>query len=237
MNALKISHLLILLALTFHWQQATAATKWQSHASIKSTALAHLNKFATISNEGRTETRLGKLDSRLRLKSCDLPIEAYTPEGGRSMGNTTVGIRCPGDGGWSIYLSGRIQVFGKVFVALQPIARGTTISKKQIKLVEHELSKLPYGYYQDSGIVSGMIAKRTIPTSSVVTPHMVAAPKLVRRGERVTLVAENGTLKVRMTGKALSDGISGELVRVRADRSNRVIDGTVLSSGVIKVTF
>jgi flagella basal body P-ring formation protein FlgA len=44
-------------------------------------------------------------------------------------------------------------------------------------------------------------------------------------------------LKIRSAGKALSDGKSGESIQVRTDGSQRVIDGIVVSPGVIKVTL
>jgi flagella basal body P-ring formation protein FlgA len=66
---------------------------------------------------------------------------------------------------------------------------------------------------------------------------MIQAPKLVKRGERVSVIAESGALKIRTVGQALSDGKSGDLVRVKAAGSQRVVDGIVVSQGVVKVTL
>jgi len=216
---------------------ANAAGQWQSHAAIRATAQSFLDAFASSNHEGRTEVRLGQLDSRLRLKSCSLPVEAFMPNGGRAMGNTTVGVRCPDEDGWNIYVSARIDVFGPVLVARQPLARGATVQDTDLELVERNLSNLPYGYYTDSEPVAGMLAKRTIAAATVVTPQMLIAPKLVKRGERVTVVAEAGPLKIRTVGKALSDGKSGDVVRVQSEGSKRVVDAIVVSQGVVKVTL
>lgn len=213
------------------------AAGWQNHAAIIGTAQSFLTAFATAQHEGRVETRLNKLDPRLRLKACSMPVEAFMPSGGRAIGNTTVGVRCPDEGGWSIYVSGRIDVFGEVLVARQPISRGQAVQPQDLEFAERNLGNLPYGYYSEDGAVEGMIAKRTISATSVITPQMLSAPKLVKRGERVSLIAETGGLKVRMTGQAMSDGIAGQLIRVRADSSKRVVDGTVVEPGVVKVTL
>ncbi len=82
-----------------------------------------------------------------------------------------------------------------------------------------------------------MLAKRTIAAATIITPGMVQAPKLIKRGERVTVVAETGGLKIRTVGKALSDGKSGDVIRVQSERSRRVVDGIVVSQGVVKVTL
>jgi flagella basal body P-ring formation protein FlgA len=66
---------------------------------------------------------------------------------------------------------------------------------------------------------------------------MLQAPKLVKRGQRVTVIAESGALSIRSAGKALSDGKSGDTIPVRAEGSHRVVDGVVVSQGVIKVTL
>lgn len=224
------------------WQPLNAlaagtATQWQSHSAIRDSAQSFMDAFISSQHQGRSTVRLGQLDSRLRLKTCSSPLDAFMPPGGRVMGNTTVGVRCPDDGGWTIYVSARVDVFGPVLISRQPLARGTTVQDSDLELVERNLANLPHGYYSDSQPVAGMLAKRTIAATTVITPQMLQAPKLVKRGQRVTVIAESGPLRIRSVGKALSDGISGDTVRVRAEGSQRVVDGVVVSQGVIKVAL
>jgi len=237
----KIASFFIALV-TLAWQPAetfadSAATRWQSHAAIRTTAQSFVDAFAASHHEGRIQVKLGRLDQRLRLKSCAMPLEAFMPDGGRVMGNTTIGVRCPDEGGWNIYVSAKIDVFGPVLVARQPVPRGTPLRESDLELVERNLSNLPYGYYSDPQPVIDQLAKRTIAAATVVTPSMLQAPKLVRRGELVSVIAETGVLKIRTRGKALGDGKAGDLVRVRSEGSRRVVDGVVISPGVVKVTL
>ena len=232
----------VALVVTLHSQApqalaAAAATEWQDHAVIRQTAQTFLDAFANNQHEGRSEVRLGQLDPRLRVKSCQMPVEAFMPPGSRAIGKTTVGIRCPDTDGWSIYVSARINVYGTVLVARQPLARGSVIQETDLDLVERNLASLPYGYYLDIQPVAGMVAKRTIAAATVITPNMVQAPRLVQRGQRVTVIAETGALRIRTVGKALSDGKSGDLVQIQAEGSKRVVDGIVVSQGVVKVTL
>lgn len=241
MMKFKIASLFIALAI-LAWQPSKsfadpAATQWQSHAAIRTTAQSFVDTFAASHHQGRTQIKLGQLDKRLRLKSCAMPLEAFMPDGGRVIGNTTIGVRCSDEGGWSIYVSAKIDVFGPVLVASQPIPRGTPLRESDLELVERNLSNLPYGYYSDAQPVVDQLAKRTIAAATVVTPSMLQAPKLVTRGELVSVIAETGALRIRTRGKALGDGKAGDLVRVRAEGSNRVVDGVVISPGVIKVTL
>lgn len=216
---------------------AGTATQWQSHASMRGTAQSFMDAFVGTQHQGRSTVKLGQLDSRLRLKSCRAPLEAFAPPGARIMGNTTVGVRCVDEGGWTIYVSARVDVFGPVLVARQPLARGAVVQDSDLELVERNLANLPHGYYSDSQPITGMLAKRTIAATTVITPQMLQAPKLIKRGQRVTVIAESGALRIRSVGKALSDGKSGDIVRVRAEGSQRVVDGVVVSQGVIKVAL
>ncbi len=237
----KIASIFIMLA-SLAWHPANsiaapAATQWQSHAAIRTTAQSFLDAFASGHHDGRVQVKLGQLDHRLRLKSCALPLEAFMSEGGRVMGNTTVGVRCPNEGGWSIYVSARIDVFGPVLVARHPLQRATPIREGDLELVERNLANLPYGYYSEPQPVVGQMTRRDITSATVVTPAMVQAPKLVKRGQMVSVIAETGVLSIRTRGKALGDGKVGDLVRVRAEGSLRVVDGIVISPGVVKVTL
>jgi flagella basal body P-ring formation protein FlgA len=237
----RFASFFLLLAIAV-WQPSRTlagapATGWQDHAAIRAAAQGFLEAFVGDHQQGRSEVRLGQLDHRLKLKACRAPLEAFMPPGGRVMGNTTVGVRCPGQDSWSIYVSARIDVFGPVLVARQPLARGARVEENDLELVERNLANLPYGYYSDGQAVAGMLTKRTIAAATVITPPMLQEPKLVKRGERVSVIAESGPLKIRSSGKALSDGGSGDLIRVRADRSGRTIDAVVVSEGVVKVTL
>jgi flagella basal body P-ring formation protein FlgA len=238
---LEITSLVMLLSIvtghTTNSFAASPASPWQDHAAIRAAAQDFLHAFVGSQHQGRSQVRLSPMDPRLKVKACGTPLDAFMPPGGRVMGNTTVGVRCPEPGGWSIYVSARIDIFGPVLVAKQPLARGTRIHAQDLELVERNLSNLPYGYYTDLQPVTGQLAKRTIATATVITPPMLQEPNLVKRGERVAVIAESGPLKIRTSGKALNDGKSGDLIRVRTDGSQRVVDGLAVSAGVIKVTL
>ena len=62
----------------------------------------------------------------------------------------------------------------------------------------------------------------------------VAAPKLVRRGQSVTLALRSGALTITAQGRALADGKEGDLVRVTTSPS-RIVDGLVEASGSVRV--
>ncbi|MEE9343545.1 MAG: flagellar basal body P-ring formation chaperone FlgA [Gammaproteobacteria bacterium] len=234
---MPIFHFIIFTFLLISATTQAETRQWQDHASILNAAENYLAAHLEETYQGKTEYRLGNLDKRLKLKPCDQPLDAQIRSGSQTKGNTTIAVSCKGNNAWSIYISARIKVFESVLVTAQTLERGARITVNDLKLEEKNITTLPFGYYSEPSLIEGMIAKRTITLNSIVTAQMLQKPKLVKRGEHVSLIAEAGTIKVRMTGEALSDGTKGDLVRVRASDSKRIIDGIVIDHGVIKVTL
>ena len=62
----------------------------------------------------------------------------------------------------------------------------------------------------------------------------VAAPKLVRRGQPVTVAVRLGALTITAQGRAQTDGREGDMVRV-VTSSSRTLEGVVEASGAVRV--
>ena len=60
---------------------------------------------------------------------------------------------------------------------------------------------------------------------------------LVRRGQRVTVLAQGRGIQVRTNGKALGDAAKGERVRVENTTSRRVVEGVAIADGVVRVNL
>lgn len=207
----------------------------QSHASIQAAARAFLVEHLQRTQGVTPEVEDGRLDPRLQLARCELPLEAFLPPGGRASGNTTVGVRCSGGQPWTLYVPVRVAVSGPVVVVTRPLARGDLIGDGDLQVVERDLGQLPFGYLQDPAEATGKQLLRPLSAGTALTPAMLEAPRLVRRGQQVTLLAIAGSVEVRMTGTALGDAAAGERVRVRNVNSKRIIEGVVTPSGQVQV--
>ncbi|MDX1250719.1 MAG: flagellar basal body P-ring formation protein FlgA [Gammaproteobacteria bacterium] len=184
---------------------------------------------------GRLEIDAGALDTRLRLPACAETLEAFSPPGGRRTGNTSVGVRCHQPKPWSIYVPVNVKIHATVLTARLALRRGDVIGAEDFQLVERDVAALPEGHFSTPEQIVGRIAKRPVTAGSPYTPAMLEAPRLVRKGDLVTLLAEIAGVNVRMTGKALADGAAGTSIQVSNLSSQRVIEGTVIAEGVVKV--
>ncbi len=184
---------------------------------------------------GTYRVEVGALDSRLRLTACDTKLTAYAPPGARTLGNTTVGVRCNGPQPWSLYVPVTIKMYGEAVVAARPLAMASVLSLQDVRLAQVELGASAAGVLIDPQQVVGKVLRRPLMGDAVVTLDSLEEPRLVRRDEQVMLVAEGSGIEVRMQGRALTDGVAGELIRVRNLGSKRVIEGTVVAPGLIRV--
>jgi len=171
--------------------------------------------------------RLQPPDSRLRLAPCGNPLEAFLPGGARTVGNATVGVRCPGPQPWTLYQNANVQVFDRVMVAGRVLNRGAILRAADLRSERRELSALSGGYETAPERLVGKRLQRALTAGAVVPPNAVRRVPVVRRGETVTIVVQSQGMKVSSSGAALDDGYLGERLQVRNPSSERVVEGVV----------
>lgn len=81
----------------------------------------------------------------------------------------------------------------------------------------------------------GREATRTLPAGTVLRATDVIAPRLVRRGEPVTITVRSGGLAIATGGRALASAGAGEMVRVVSLSTNRTLDGVVEGPDAVRV--
>ncbi len=207
----------------------------QSTDSIRARAKQFLTARLDPLQQKDARIEIGRLDPRLRLRQCDAPLQAFAVGGRPRVGATSVGIRCDDRKPWTLYVTAQVVVFGDVVVAARAVNRGDQLRPADLRLQRKDLSKLAYGYLTQVQSATGKVLKRSYVNGAVVQPDQLQAPKLVKRGQQVTLHAEAGGIEVRMAGTALSDGAAGDRIQVRNSRSNRVVEGEVVAEGVVKI--
>lgn len=215
---------------------ATAGQAVQPLDSIKAAAAERLRAEAGAvwggDPEATIEVNVGRLDGRLRLPACSLPLATELPPGAEALGAVAVGVRCA-EPAWSLFVPARVAVKRPVVVLAVSRPRGATLAASDLVLEPRDIAGLAGGYLTDPAELVGQSLRRTLQARTVLLPSHAAAPELVRRGERVTLQAAAGTISVQVEGEALADGALGERVRVRNLATRRVVEGTVGGAGLV----
>jgi len=206
-----------------------------SHQDISQTARQFIDANINKSQFSRINIKMGQLDSRLKLSQCPLPLTATLAPGSEFAGKTTVHLRCNATSPWTVYISAQISLFGKVIQTASPLTKGHIIRKDDLHAVEEDLSRIKYGYFTSSEYLIGKQLKRRLPQNRIIKANYVKAQTLVKRGELVSIVAENTGYSVKMTGIAMGNGAKGERIQVKNSSSKRIVEGIIKEAGVVSI--
>lgn len=187
------------------------------------------------STPGRHEVVPSNLDPRLRLPKCTTPLQTQFLSTQRTSGNMTVSVSCRTGKPWTIHVPVAVKSFVDVAIIARPISRNVPIRETDLRFEEREISLLSSGYYTSIQPLLGKVAKRPLINGTVVSPNDLDAQKIIRRGNRVTIIAEGDSFSVRMEGIAQRDAAEGEQIPVENLSSQRRVDAIAIASGMVKI--
>lgn len=179
----------------------------------------------------------GSLDTRLQLKKCSIPFETFSTGAMNNTSRMTVGVRCSGLNPWTLYVPVTISALVNVVFSSRALTRGALLNAEDLQVQQVPLNKLPAGYLSDPSQVTNFELIRPLNVGSPVTLNAVRPRNVVQQGQEVTIKAQISGLQVRMTGKALKNGQSGDLIPVRNLRSGRTIEATILNKNTVSVNL
>lgn len=213
----------------------SADQSYQNLGEIGKQVKRHLQAHYHIEDVKRAKVTVGRLDSRLRLKACPAPLEMTVNDEERSGGNLTVHTRCPGPTAWALYVPAQVAVYRDVAVASRSLRRGHQLSSADMMLEERDTGQLRQGFVGNPATALGMELRRPLKAGEPVRVGLLTEPTVVERGDQVRLRAQIGTISVDTTGTALGSGRVGDQVRVRNDRSERIVRGRITGPGSVEV--
>lgn len=219
---------------------AAQTTSQQIDAAVESYLQQMLRQQAA--SEGWQGMRFSHTSTRLNssegLSRCQQPLQV-TPAGraGLTATRQRIDVRCGGEAGWEMPVSSQLAVFLPVVVSSEVIDRGATITPAQLTLQEQEISKLTRGFYHRIDQVADQGAKRRMRAGQVITPSLLTLPTLVRRGQKVTMVANQDGISASAPGEAMEHGQQGAIIKVKNLRSGKVVEALVLENGSVSSTF
>lgn len=199
---------------------AVAGGGFQPVDSIRAAALA-----AIPDPRGAEAT----LDPALRMPRCAQPLQA------RQSGAGTVEVACPS--GWRLFVPVRMDRSQEVLVLARGVAAGEPITPDMFIVERRDASRIAGAAVAGPAAALGRVARRTLSAGSVLTAGDLVAPRLVRRGDSIALIARQHGIEVRMAGRALGDAGENERVSVENLSSRRVVQGMVNAAGDVVVGY
>lgn len=134
----------------------------------------------------------------------------------------------------TVRLTGRAYETVTLPVLARPLDRRDVIGAGDLTTARFERRYVPARALLDAREIADMAARRPLRAGDILTAGDVEPPRLVRRGELVTVVLRRPGLMLSARGRALADGAKGETVAVLNEQSRRTIQGTVLADGLVE---
>ncbi len=214
--------------------QAGEASRFEAATRIRAAAEeAVRTRLADTPGQVRAEAEA--LDSRLLLPACDVPLAATVPARSQDSARLTAEVSCTGMRPWRLFVPVRVSVRRVVVVTALPLERGKTLTPDDVILAERDLAAVAGGYLTRIEAASGQVLRRAVPAGAALSPALLEAPLLIRRGQPVTLQARTGALMVQAPGLARGDGALGQVIEVQNASSKKIIQAVVLNEKTVEI--
>ena len=230
----KNSFLLIVFILMGFLQQVNAA-QFQSPASIQEAVRHFINKNLILNAE--YTLKVGQLDSRLQLPLCSKELKVFAHNGSLKPGRNSIRVKCQSVKKWTIYTSATIKAYKKVITLTQPVRRGEIFNPAILQFEKRDISTLRAGFITNKTIIAGKQATKNLGLGAVINGSHLTEPKLIKRGDKVTIKASNANFQISVAGLAMMDGIKNQNIKVKNLTSKQMIQATVVKKGLVEVTF
>ncbi len=130
-----------------------------------------------------------------------------------------------------------VEALADTVVTLHQVEHGAMLTAADLALQKREITQSSHLAARSIAEVIGKKARTTIRANQPVRADQVEKVPLIKSGQMVTIIAENGVLKVSVTGKANSSGAEGDIIRVQNLTSLKEIPARVIDASTVQIAF
>jgi flagella basal body P-ring formation protein FlgA len=193
-------------------------------------------QLANGGGQGVTHVTAEPLDARLRLAPCTKPLETALPASARVAARVTVGVSCALPR-WTIYIGVAVETELPVLVLRNAAARGAALTQADVETRTLRVPGLAATYINSVAQLADRHMRLAAAPGTALTVDVLVADILIKRGQRVTLVANAGGFEVRALGEAVADATPAGRVRVLNLGSQKIVEGQVESRDLVRVAL
>jgi flagella basal body P-ring formation protein FlgA len=131
----------------------------------------------------------------------------------------------------------RVEMWQEVWVASQRLERGQVLTPGMLVGQRIDLLREPGQVVAVDADVEGLELAQVVQQGRPISRRDLVERSLVRRGQFVDAVANEGGLNIRMRALALEAGAAGAVIRIRNLDSNKEFVGQVINETQVQVRF
>ncbi len=131
----------------------------------------------------------------------------------------------------------RLDVFGKAWGVAAPVTRGETLSAGEVVEIRVPRSRIPADAVLNPEDIERAQARRPIEPDEPIRRAYLKIPPLVKRGDRVRMVARRGGIEISAQGEAVASARRGDTVQVRNLSSRKVVSGRLEAANLVVMEY
>lgn len=136
---------------------------------------------------------------------------------------------------WRQNLAVALHSYRPVAVLAQAVLSDQSLTLDDVNFIEHDIGSLSKGFIASEQELIGQITRRALRAGTVLSHDMLNAPLLVSRGDLINIRIQRPGLQIEMKGIALEQGRAGDRIRVRNERSQKIINARVIDQATVLV--
>ena len=214
-----------------------------SHVDIQKQEIEKIvSDFILRQAPGRNQTMRIK-DIRVKngvmLPKGRITYKVSAPRSRQLMGRCPIAVDFSVNGHFhkKVWATAMIEVLGPVVVTRKPLGRYKPIAADDIEVQMLDLATVSANVLCDPDAAIGKRTKRVIGAQTPLRADSVELPPLVKRGDRVTIIAESQCLKITTLGQVKKKGRKGERIPVINLDSKKILHAVVVDANTVKVDF
>jgi flagella basal body P-ring formation protein FlgA len=134
-----------------------------------------------------------------------------------------------------IILRGRIDAVLPILLPLRRISEGEIISQEDVKLAKMPASSISVHMLRQRSEILEKEAKRALMPGRPIAAKSLVEPRIIKRGDKITIRYIDGILNLTAPGRALQDGASNQILRVVNLQSSKTISAKVFRAGIVTI--
>jgi flagellar basal body P-ring formation protein FlgA len=190
-------------------------------------------------DKNRVRVKLIQTSENLILPDMPYSYRVITPNKTSYLGTVSLSVvfDVHGQSSKKAWATVKIEVETDAIVVRKPLNRNQTIEKDDVNVISMDMADLPSNYISSLEDVVGKRTLRAMNPKEVFRTDIVELPPMVKRNDRVSIVAESGSLRITAVGEVKESGSRGERVKVVNLSSNKEIFARVLDPKTVRVEF
>jgi flagellar basal body P-ring formation protein FlgA len=179
------------------------------------------------------------MDEDITVPAGKLSYEFIAPRQWEGWGKTVLGlvIRVDDQLVRNMSIPVEVEALTDMVVALYPLPRGMVVEANDVSLQKRDIADVSGKVSFNLADVLGKKVRIPIRANTPVRSDYLEKVPLVKNGQVVTIVAENGDLRVTATGMARGSGAEGDLIMVQNMNSKKSVQARVVDSETVAVSF